>query len=223
MDGVHDMGGMHGFGSVPVDADGAFHADWERAVFALNRLAGVHGWYALDEKRHALERMPPAEYLGSSYFERWLVFLEDLLVEEGVATEGELRARAEAIAGGDASVPERMDQSLATRVREAFEADRFSDRTPVEPRYAAGDDVVVTNRHTGGHTRVPRYARRARGVVRKHYGTFAVPDEVAHGRDGAEPVYSVRFDAAELWDGDTDGDVVHVDMWERYLESPDGG
>jgi pyruvoyl-dependent arginine decarboxylase len=139
------------------------------------------------------------------------------------ACEGELADRATAIAEGDAAVPERVDPELAGRARAAFEADRFSTPDEVAPRFDVGDAVVVRNRHPAGHTRAPRYTRRARGVVRRHHGTFAVPDEMAHGGEVAEPVYSVRFEAAELWDGDTDCDVVHVDMWERYLDPADAG
>src|SRR3954463_1573563 len=70
VDGVHDMGGMHGFGRVPGEADGVFHARWEQRVWAM--LGAVMGFTTIDRFRYTIERMPPAEYLASSYYERWL-------------------------------------------------------------------------------------------------------------------------------------------------------
>jgi nitrile hydratase subunit beta len=87
MSRVHDMGGQTGFGPVPVedDDDRQFHADWEARVFALNRALLGKGAYNLDEFRDAIERIPPGEYLGSSYYERWLRAIEMLVTEKGLA------------------------------------------------------------------------------------------------------------------------------------------
>jgi nitrile hydratase accessory protein len=80
------MGGQSGFGPVPVDDDDAepFHADWEARVFALTRALQRNGVFNLDEFRDALERIPPQDYLASSYYERWLKAIETLLAEKGV-------------------------------------------------------------------------------------------------------------------------------------------
>ena len=44
MNGVHDMGGMHGFGPVkPEPNEPVFHSDWERRVFAMHRAMGYAG------------------------------------------------------------------------------------------------------------------------------------------------------------------------------------
>jgi nitrile hydratase len=53
------------------------------------------GLFTLDELRDAIERMPPAEYLAASYYERWLAAIERLLVEKGTLAEGELDAAVE--------------------------------------------------------------------------------------------------------------------------------
>jgi nitrile hydratase subunit beta len=82
---VHDVGGQSGFGPVPLDDDGQpFHADWEARVYALNRVLGARGIYNADEFRDAIERIPPAEYLRASYYERWLRALETVLAEKGI-------------------------------------------------------------------------------------------------------------------------------------------
>ena len=76
---VNDVGGQSGFGPVQVEpGEPPFHADWEARVYALNVAMLRHGVYNLDQFRDAIERMPPAEYLAASYFERWLVAIETL-------------------------------------------------------------------------------------------------------------------------------------------------
>ncbi|HLJ68547.1 MAG TPA: hypothetical protein VKX16_14425 [Chloroflexota bacterium] len=91
MSRINDVGGMQGFGPVPADLDGPpFHADWESHVFALNRALIRRGIYNLDEFRDAIERMPPADYLAASYYERWLAAITTLLDEKGVVGDAEL-------------------------------------------------------------------------------------------------------------------------------------
>src|SRR3954454_18902656 len=95
MNGAHDMGGMHGFGPVVREEnEPVFHADWERTVFAMNRAIRARGLINIDESRHGIERMPPAEYLAASYYERWLSSLERVLVEKGIVSQDELESRA---------------------------------------------------------------------------------------------------------------------------------
>jgi nitrile hydratase subunit beta len=91
MSRIHDVGGMQGFGPVEQDADEPpFHADWEAHVFALNRALIGRGVYNLDEFRDAIERMPPQQYLASSYYERWFHAVTTLLVEKGVLSAQEV-------------------------------------------------------------------------------------------------------------------------------------
>jgi nitrile hydratase len=94
MNGVHDLGGMHGLGPIAPEADEpVFHAEWEGRMFALFMASFAGGHYNVDEFRHAIEKMAPAEYLQSSYYEHWLHAVETLLVERGVLTEAEITAR----------------------------------------------------------------------------------------------------------------------------------
>ena len=89
MSRVHDIGGLTGFGPVPVDDDGQyFHADWEARVYAIVRTLQARGVInkEFDELRDAIERIPPAEYLTLSYYERWLHAAEMLLAEKGLLT-----------------------------------------------------------------------------------------------------------------------------------------
>jgi len=91
---MNDVGGMQGFPPIEREPDEPpFHADWEAHVFALNRALIRRGIYSLDEFRDAIERMPPRDYLASSYYERWFHAITTLLVDKGVLS-------AEEVAGG---------------------------------------------------------------------------------------------------------------------------
>jgi nitrile hydratase len=88
---MNDVGGMQGFPAVPQEPDEPpFHADWEAHVLGINSALIGRGVYNLDEFRDAIERIPPQEYLASSYYERWLRAITMLLVERGILTEEEL-------------------------------------------------------------------------------------------------------------------------------------
>ena len=82
-----------------------------------------------------------------------------------------------------------------------------------------GDRVRAVNRHPAGHTREPRYVRGRLGVIDEHYGAHVFPDRNAAGVKEGRHLYSVRFEASELWgEGAAAGSAVYVDLWEDYLE-----
>lgn len=221
MNGIHDLGGMHGFGPVErEDHEPVFHAPWERTVLAMMRV-GQANVFNLDEFRHAIERMDPAEYLASSYYERWLAAIERLYVEKGVITAEELAARTRYFR----EHPEASATDLVTPRPVARPSQPGDPRTlfrregMAPPRFKPGDRVVTRTIHPRGHTRLPRYARGKRGVVERCHGVFVFPDTNAHGLgEQPQPVYSVRFDAAELWGESAEGrGAVNLDLWESYL------
>jgi nitrile hydratase beta subunit len=206
VDGVRDLGGLDGFGPVEHSpAEPFFADDWERRAFRLT-MGTVGGVGANGGMfRHAIERMDPAHYLGSSYYEHWLTGAATLAVEAGVVTTDELEQRA----GGRFPVS-RPDRGTAP-----------TDEIPqTEPRYNVGDKVRVREWHPLGHTRAPRYVQGKRGEIVRYDGAYNVPDLEAHGGGYVvNPTYSVRFTSHELWgEGGTDTECVHVDLWERYLE-----
>lgn len=218
MNSVHDLGGMHGLGPVIRELDEpVFHADWEKRVFAIN-LALARRVRNIDAFRHAIERMPPAGYLSVSYYEKWLYAMETLLVESGLASRQEL-------ANGHASspAPKQATGSLSDGDRDdSFDpaAVKLRFDKSIKARFKAGDRVVARNINPAGHTRLPRYARGRRGVVRYDQGVFAFPDTRAHGL-GAKPqhVYTVAFESKELWgEGRRGRTSVYLDCWEDYLE-----
>jgi nitrile hydratase subunit beta len=200
VDGIHDLGGMQGFGAVDHSpAEPVFHQPWEgRARALLEAIAGAVQASG-GEFRHSIERMDPGHYLTSGYYEHWLTGAATLAVEHGLVTQAELEARA----GG----------------RFPLSGPVHAGPEPREPRFAAGDPVRVREWHPPGHTRCPRYVRGKEGVVVRLDGTHSVPDIEAHSTARRyEATYSVRFDAANLWRDGQRGACVHVDLWDSYLE-----
>jgi nitrile hydratase beta subunit len=208
MDGIHDLGGMSGFGAVEVERDEpVFHQRWEARAYGLNLLGlRVLRAYNAHEYRHSVERMDPLHYLAAPYYERWFTGVATLLVEKGVVALADLEARA----GG------RFPLSRpAASVRPA-------DAPPREhARFAAGDAVVVRDIHPLGHTRVPRFVRGKRGVVVHIAPRFVFPDVAGHGLHAhREHTYHVEFQAEELWtDAAGNRESVIVDLCESYLEA----
>jgi nitrile hydratase subunit beta len=93
MDGIHDMGGMDGFGKVEAEPnEPVFHAAWEGRCLALNRAMGFTGIWTIDETRAGIEELPPDIYLTSSYYKKWALRLENLVVERGLAGADEVKA-----------------------------------------------------------------------------------------------------------------------------------
>ena len=89
MNGVHDMGGMHGLGPLAFQADEAvFHHGWEARVHAMTLASPTRS--NIDAGRHQRELIPGADYLRMTYYEKWLEGLCRLLVEQGVVSAEEL-------------------------------------------------------------------------------------------------------------------------------------
>jgi nitrile hydratase len=220
VNGPHDLGGMHGFGPVAPERERdepVFHAPWEGRALALTLAVGALGHWNIDRSRHNRESLPPAVYLGSSYYEIWTSGLEQLLREEGLVGDDELRAgrslrdpaptRRPPLPGADVA------GSLAAR-------SPYERPAPHPARFAAGDRVRAVNVHVAGHTRLPRYVRGHIGTVESVRGAFVFPDANAHGH-GPDPqwCYTVVFEAAELWGASADPrSSVSVDAFEPYLE-----
>lgn len=223
MNGVHDLGGMHGFGAIEREADEpVFHEVWEGRVYGIvTAIREERDVYAPYGSRHYIENIPSARYLAASYYEKWMLALEAALLHSGLLADDELDARTQYYGGNpNAAVPRRDDPALAERVRRRiYSAQRPADPPRGAPRFGVGDSVRAHNINPRGHTRLPRYVRGKRGVVERIYGAQAFQDDPPNADATPQPVYSVRFEARELW-----GDVaepnqcLYIDMWESYLE-----
>jgi len=229
VNGIHDLGGMHGFGRVEPEPDEpVFHEDWEGRVFGLffasmklDLFRGPGGM------RHALETMAPADYLDQSYFERWHQVLEAELLERGVIGEGELREREATLrADPERPLPRSEDPVARAEALEAIYAARSPEcEAKRAPRFALGDHVRTRNIHPVGHTRMPRYVRDKIGTIERIWGFHAFQDALPEGIEPApEPVYNVRFEGRELWGDDAEpGQCLYIDLWESHLEATNRG
>jgi nitrile hydratase subunit beta len=217
MDGVHDMGGMHGFGKVEPEAnEPVFHAPWEGRTLALNRAMGYTGVWTIDQTRAGIEALPPDVYLSSSYYRKWELRLENMIVQLGLAGADELQA-GRAMRPGKA-----LKRTLkAADVANSLTRGSFARPAPAPARFKSGDRVRTKNIHPATHTRLPRYARGKVGVVEALRGCHVFPDAVAVGA-GEDPqwLYTVLFDGRELWGENSDPTLkVSIEAFEPYLES----
>jgi nitrile hydratase len=205
LDGIHDLGGIQGFGAVEVERDEpVFHHEWEGRTFAGAAGALGAGGFNTPMFRHAIERMDPAHYLGSGYYEHWLTGITTLLVERGLLQREELEARAGHFPLSRPALVDDRDVDVAVETRE----------------FAVGDEVHVRDARFAGHTRCPAYVRGRRGVIVGIEVRAPIPELEAHCDERVEEqTYAVRFDARELWgDAAEEHVVVHVDLYAHHLE-----
>lgn len=207
MDGIHDLGGIQGFGKIPIEHDEpVFHESWQATAFALMLATQiVMRSNNPDEYRHSIERMDPRHYLQANYYDRVLTGTATLLVEKNLIALAELEQRAGGtfpLAGPNAAEP------IAAREPQP------------EPRFQPGDRVRVMSISPAGHVRAPKFCRGHEGVVLHRCPKFRFPDTAAHaGEHRKEHTYHVEFSAPELWPGEgADNDSVVVDLWDSYLE-----
>jgi nitrile hydratase beta subunit len=217
MNGPHDLGGAQGFGPIAPDPnEPVFHAEWERRAAALSLAMNATGMWNIDIVRHSRERIPPADYLAASYYEKWLKGLERLLVEHGLATEAEI------VAGHSSASPAALKRTpKAPEVAGILARGSSYERPGTTPAlYRTGDKVRARVMNPAGHTRLPRYVRGRNGTIARVHGLHVFPDVNSTGK-GEDPhwLYSVAFDAREVWGPEAKpGDAIHLDLWEPYLE-----
>jgi nitrile hydratase beta subunit len=216
MNGVHDMGGLQGFGPVVAEKDEPrFHHRWESRVLGMVVLMGAARQWNIDQSRSARESLPPALYLSSSYYKIWTEGLCRLMVERGLVTWEELTDGWVRAPGKPLPNVLKADDVAAALARGAptLRADS------TKARFAVGDAVRTRNLNPSTHTRLPRYCRDKPGTIAKVHGMHLFADTHALGRDDPQWLYTVRFGAADLWGLNTTASAVFVDCWEPYLEA----
>jgi nitrile hydratase subunit beta len=215
MDGIHDMGGMHGFGKVePEQNEPVFHAPWEGRCLALNRAMGAIGAWTIDEGRAGIEALPPEVYLSSSYYGKWARRLHNMVVERGLADADELATGRALRAAKPMKRRLKVDDVPRALTRGSF-------GRPAPARFKIGERVRTKNIHPSTHTRLPRYARGRIGIIEAIRGCHVFPDTAAIGA-GENPqwLYTVLFDGRELWGESGDPTLkVSIEAFEPYLEA----
>lgn len=210
MDTIHDLGGREGFGPIrwhEDDDDKLFQEPWQARTWAIcimmiGRFQQDQTGWTPDWYRHVIERIAPGDYFAMNYFDKWAQAMMATLVDDGVA---EIQEFVEGHSHGNA--PQCVPKPLAASAE------------PGAAKYAVGDAVVMKRSIASMHTRLPGYVRGRKGVIDTCIGAEILADASAVGDIRKEQLYTVRFEAADLWpeqDGRRVG--VYLDLWESYLE-----
>lgn len=227
MNGIHDMGGLHGFGDVAIEAnEPVFHARWEGRVYAMTQVLDTKQIYNLDEHRHEIELMDAAAYLTDGYYGRWLFAMESILTRKNIIRRPEVEQHVARIEDPAVAPPETAseprDWPLPKQKTIAWGAWR-KDIT-VAPKFKLGDRVRVKNHQPAGHTRLPHYVRDKIGTITiVNAQAWVYPDTRAHNRgENVQAVYNVTFSASDVWGDAAEATVlVKVDLSEDYLDLAD--
>lgn len=208
-----DIGGTEVAGSIVPEPEGElFHHAWEPRVLAMVVAAGATGKWNIDIGRRYRETLP--DYSELTYYEIWLDGLQHMLEDRGLVTSEELAT------GHAIEAPTEVAGVLrADRVAAALAHGRRADREPSGPaRYAVGDRVRTRAGSVDHHTRLPGYVAGRVGTIERVLGVHVFADTHAHDL-GEQPqwLYTVVFDAGDLWDDAAPGQRVSVDAWESYL------
>ena len=201
MNGMHDVAGMHGFGPLSIEPDEpVFYARWHGVVTAIAERLVEPGLYGNDSQfRYAIEKMSPRDYLETGYYTKWLRAIEEVLLYSGAITAEEL------VDGRAMQAPSKPHR-------------RSDPPQAVLAKFQAGDAVVARVINAPKHTRMPRYVRGKRWLVRFQLGPQLFPEAGVVGDEAWEHCYAVEFDAHELWGEEAfGGGSVCVDLWESYL------
>ncbi len=213
MNGLHDLGGMHGFGPIPVD-ELTFHAEWERRTQMISLTLGALGLWGLDLSRATIEDLPPTDYARMSYYERWLARIERNLIEDDLATAEEIEGVVSCSAIREQAPV--TGETAHTFIKRPFDSKRSEETKPV---FRVGDHVKFLNINPRGHTRLPRYARGQKGRILEIRGVFIYPDSAGR-RLGENPqwLYSVEISQTAAMDdcGEPNTTIV-LDAWEPYM------
>lgn len=91
---VHDVGGLPGG---PIDRDEHDPSHYERRVDALVMLLAGHGAFRVDALRRMVESYAEQEYDSTGYYDRWVVAVRNLLVEQELLSRDEIEAHVAAV------------------------------------------------------------------------------------------------------------------------------
>lgn len=216
MDGIHDLGGRHGFGKIDVnEPEVVFHEPYEGRVRAMvNAMTRASDWN-LDWFRHCRELIAPEDYLSRPYFDQWAQTYCAMMINSGWANVEECATGKAINPVSDLPPPITAEQARGFILKEV----RFDAEVSEQPIFKVSDKVRTVSNVTNGHTRLPLYARNRIGYVVAHHGAHIFPDDMAVNKKRHVHLYTIEFNASELWPEVTESiDTVSLDLWEEYLE-----
>ncbi|MCH9672209.1 MAG: nitrile hydratase subunit beta [Gammaproteobacteria bacterium] len=215
MDGIHDLGGRHGFGPIDVnEPEEQFHEPWEARVRGIvNAMSRAPDWN-LDWFRHCRELIDPVDYLSRPYFDQWVQTYCAMMINSGWATTEEVSSGKARSVPVDVPTPMSAEESKANK----FNAKNFDAPVDNAPTFEIGQAVTAGTEVTTGHTRLPAYVRGRQGQIADYHGAHVFPDDNAVNKKRHEHLYTVEFNATQLWPEATDSaDTVSLNLWESYL------
>ncbi len=215
MDGIHDLGGKQGFGPVDVDEENVpFHQPWEARMWGISRLADRPDW-TIDWWRHVRELIDPSDYLDRPYFDSWAQTFFACYIDSGVLTLDEAcTGKSDTPVVKNVNVLD-FDSAVRTVGEQAV---RFDHEIEHLPSFKVGDLVKMNLLASSHHTRLPQYVRGRQGRVVTHHGAHIFPDHSAQGKEVPQHLYTIVFDATELWpEVSNSKDKVYLDLWESYF------
>ncbi|MBI1384048.1 MAG: nitrile hydratase subunit beta [Rhizobiales bacterium] len=93
---VHDVGGLD-FG--PIDRHEHDLAHWERRIDALLMLLATRkGAFKIDALRRVIESYSEQDYDATTYYEKWVRAIRNLLIEQEIVTMEEIEAKCAEVA-----------------------------------------------------------------------------------------------------------------------------
>lgn len=216
MDSIHDLGGRQGFGKVDTqEPEEAFHSDWEARAYGIVRAMSKAPDWTLDKFRFTREQMDPVDYLTRPYYDQWLQAYAALMVGSDIANVEEIASGHSQSKSADLGPAAGPDSVANGKSKAGVTFDRPEEKPAI---FSVGSVVQANAFAHSGHTRLPSYIRGHKGEISHVRGTFVFPDDSARGVEHAEPLYTVVFKASEIWPGEGCNHLVHLDLWESYLD-----
>jgi nitrile hydratase subunit beta len=217
MDGIHDLGGKLGFGHIVVsgDEEPPFHAPWEERMWGISLTYSRPTNWTSPKFRYTRELETPVRYLERPYLDQWykahacmLLGSELLTLDELAAGESDGKPVLNLRTPMSVQDVQRIKHKTSTKIQHDVSA----------PRYLVGDSVRTSLASKPDHTRLPAYARGHCGVISAYHGGHPLDDAAARGESSIEPLYTVMFEAGELFPEQINSpDRVHLELWESYL------
>lgn len=221
MDGIHDLGGRHGFGKVEVDEktrpgeEVQYRQPYEARIRAMVSIMTPAPDWNIDWFRHCRELIDPVDYLSRPYFDQWTQAYAAMLVNSGRASVEEIVTGKSTQVIEGLKPPINREQALDYVISQR----KFDAEISEQPRFQLQDGVRTTTVVPTGHTRLPAYARGHNGSIIAHHGAHIFPDAMALNDKRYEHLYTVEFRFDELWpESNGSADTVTLDLWESYLE-----
>ncbi len=218
MDGIHDVGGKLGFGSVKTtDEDPPFASPWDGRMLGVARAMSRPSDWNSDKFRHTRELEDPVLHLTRPYFDQWYKAYACMLVGSDLVTLDEL-ASGKSSGASPIGLKPPMSAEAVSKIKHLSPS--FERPYEGKIRFNMGDRARARMISPTGHCRLPAYVRGHVGKITAYHGAHVLADVSAHNHTCAEPLYTVCFKLGDLFpEREGSVDQVHLDLWESHLDA----